>query len=251
MKAEAVARLRGIARSAGAVALAAGVVVAVVEANGWKEHLKVTAVRCEGNRIVPDADLLRLASVPRGSRLFGVDLAAVQTRVRQNPYLRSAYARREIPGEIVLEVEERMPIAAIPQNPQVYVDAEGMVLPAMTSDVSFDLPLLTGVGSAPTAGKRLADSTALEALQVLAMARRIGDEAYRRVSEVHVERGREIVVFTAEAGVPVVFGRGDTAEKMAKFEAFWSEIVPQRDVHQLQYVDLRFRNQVVVRWAQN
>jgi len=251
MKEAAVGRLRGIVRIGGAVLLTAGALAAVLEANSWKEHLKVSVVRCEGNRIVPDAELLRLAAVPRGTRLFGVDLAAVQGRVRQNPYLRSAFARREIPGSIILTVEERVPVAAIPQTPPVTVDAEGMVLPAVTSDVSFDLPLLTGIGATAAIGKRLTDSTTQEALAILAMARRIGDEAYRRISEVHLERGREIVVYTAETAVPVVFGRGDTAEKMAKFEAFWSQIVPQRDVHQLQYVDLRFRNQVVVRWAQN
>jgi cell division protein FtsQ len=245
------ARLRGILRIAAALALTAGVAVAVVEANGWKQRLKVATVRCEGNRIVPDADLLRLAAVPRGVRLFSVDLAAVQRRVRQNPYLRSAVARREIPGEIVLEVEERIPIAAIPAMPLVYVDGEGMILPAIASDVSFDLPLLTGLAGVPAPGTRLTDPAAAEALLVLTMARSIGDETYRRVSEVHAERGKEIVVYTADAAVPVVFGRGETAEKLAKFEAFWTAIVPQRDVQQLQYVDLRFRNQVVARWAQN
>jgi cell division protein FtsQ len=243
--------MRGIARIAGAAILLAGVIVAVLEANEWKGRLKVTAVRCEGNRIVPDADLLKLAAVPVGTRLFGVDLAAVQNRLRQNPYLRTTVARREIPGAIVLAVEERMPIAVIPQTPPVFLDAEGTVLPAVTSEGSFDLPVLTGATGIPAAGKRLADSTVQEALLILTMARRIGDEAYRRISEVHVERGKEIVVYMAEQGVPVVFGRGETAEKIAKFEAFWSAIVPQRDVHQLQYVDLRFRNQVVARWAQN
>lgn len=251
MKEQTIARLRGVARIAGAVILTAGAIVAVLEANEWKGRLKVAAVRCEGNRIVPDAELLTLAAIPAGTKLFGVDLAAVQSRLRQNPYLRTVIARREIPGEIVLAVEERMPIAAILQNPPVFVDADGTVLPAVTSEVSFDLPLLTGVVGSPAAGKRLADSTVQEALLILTMARRISDEAYRWVSEVHVERGKEIVVYTAEGGVPVVFGRGETAEKMAKFEAFWSAIVPQRDVRQLQYVDLRFRNQVVARWAQN
>ncbi len=251
MNREILTRIRGVLRITGAVVLGVGVVVAVVEANDWKLRLRVAAVRCEGNRIVPDADLLRLAAVQRGTRLFGIDLAAVQRRVQQNPYLRSAVARREIPGEIVLEVEERIPIAAIPTTPPVYVDEEGMVLPAIASDGSFDLPLLTGLGGTPVPGTRLPENTAGEALRVLAMARRIGDETYRRVSEVHVERGKEIVVYTADAAVPVVFGRGETAEKMAKFEAFWNAVVPQRDVQQLLYVDLRFRNQVVARWAQN
>lgn len=243
------ARLRTIARTGGTIVLAGALLVAVVEANAWKRGLKVTKVRCEGNRIVPDADLLRLAAVPGGSKLYSVDLVAVQNRVLQNPYMRSAFVKRELPGEIVVVAEERMPIAAVPQDPPVYLDAEGTVLPAIASDVSYDLPLVTGVTGPVGPGKRLTDSSVLEALLILTMARKIGDELYRKISEVHAQQGKEIVVYTTEGGVPVVFGRGETAAKIAKLDAFWQTVVSQRDVRELEYVDLRYQHQVVARWA--
>lgn len=249
MKSDTAARLKTIGRTGGTVLLMAGLIVSVLEANAWKRGLKVVTVRCEGNRVVPDADLLRLAGVPGGTKLYAVDLAAVQSRVLRNPYVRSAFVKRELPGEIVVVTEERMPIAAVPQDPPVYLDAEGMVLPAVTSDVSYDLPLVTGFAGPVVPGKQLSDSTVQEALLILIMARKIGDELYRRISEVHAQRGKDIVVYTTEGGVPVVFGRGETAMKIAKFDAFWQTVAPRRDVRELEYVDLRYQHQVVARWA--
>jgi cell division septal protein FtsQ len=56
------------------------------------------------------------------------------------------------------------------------------------------------------------------------------------------------VLFTAETGVPVVLGRGDIAVKLVKLDGFWKQIVMQRGATQLKTVDLRFADQVVVRW---
>jgi len=46
----------------------------------------------------------------------------------------------------------------------------------------------------------------------------------------------------------VLFGRGDVAGKMVKLDAFWNEFVHERGAQELQYIDLRFDDQVVVRW---
>jgi cell division septal protein FtsQ len=98
-------------------------------------------------------------------------------------------------------------------------------------------------------GKKLADSSAREALAVLAIARQGSEECYRRISEVHVSDDHDLLLYTNEGGVPVFFGRGETAMKLAKFDTFWEEM--GRSAGDLQYVDLRFQNQVIARWNRN
>jgi len=79
-------------------------------------------------------------------------------------------------------------------------------------------------------------------------AQHVSDDLYRRISEIRIERAREVVLYTAEYGVPVVFGRGDVGIKLVKFDSFWREIVSHHGAHELAYIDLRFEDQVVVRW---
>jgi cell division septal protein FtsQ len=57
------------------------------------------------------------------------------------------------------------------------------------------------------------------------------------------------VLFAAEGGVPIIFGRGELASKIARLEVFWNDVARARGPQNLQYVDLRYQDQVVARWT--
>jgi cell division protein FtsQ len=224
---------------------------AAVFANLWKSDLKVATVTVEGNSIVSEKEILTLAGISETTKLVDVDLFAVRRRIEQNSFIRSASVNREAPNRIAIRVEERVPIAAVVLDKIVYLDGDGFVLPPVRSESVFDLPILTGTLSRGelTPGKLCTMLDVREALTVLSIAQQVSDELYRRISEVHVEGEKDIVLYTAEYGVPVVFGRGDTAAKMVKLYSFWKEFVSHRGAQELQYIDLRYQDQVVVRWA--
>jgi hypothetical protein len=110
--------------------------------------------------------------------------------------------------------------------------------------------VLTGSlsGNAVKPGRRLSSASVGEALSVLAVAREMGEDVYRRISELQFRKDGEMILFTAESGVPVLFGRGDVVDKLIKLDGFWKEIVSRRGPQDLAYIDVRFTDQVVVRW---
>jgi len=244
----------GQRRSLGGALLMAGligaVVAVVVWANLWKRDMRVHDITVAGNSIITEKEILSLASIGSDQRLYSVDLQAAQRRVMQNAFIKSATVNREAPNRIAITVQERVPITAVVLERIDYIDADGMVLPPARSENIFDLPVLTGPfqSSEFVPGRQIVRSDVKEALAILATARQLGDEHYRRISEVHIEPNREIVLYTSEFGVPVVFGRGDVEVKLVKFDGFWKEIVPHHGANELAYVDLRFEDQVVVRW---
>lgn len=225
-------------------------VAAVVWANVWKSDLRVAAVHVSGNTIVSDKEVLSLANISTNERLYGIDLLAAQRRILQNAFIRSAAVNREAPNRISITVEERVPLAAVVLEKIEYLDADGVVLPPVRSSNIFDLPVVTGAfrPSEFVPGKQTAFTDVNEALEILATARRINDALYRRISEVHVEPGKDIVLYTSEYGVPVIVGHGDAAEKLVKLDGFWKQVILHQGADQLAYVDLRFEDQVVVRW---
>lgn len=227
-----------------------GVGSAAVWANLWKEDLRVLDVQVKGNGIVSAKEIVSLAGIAKGEKLFEVDLFAVQKRIMKNQFLRSASVNREAPGRVSITVEERVPIASAVMDRILYLDAEGYVLPPAVSEHIFDLPVVTGTLSSAEfrPGEQISSESAKEGIAILAIALDLDDELYRRISEVRVEAGKDIIAYTAEAGVPVIFGRGDTGMKLVKFDAFWKQFVATHGAHELAYVDLRFADQVVVRW---
>lgn len=224
---------------------------AAVLANMWKSDLKVASVTVEGNSIITEKEIRTQAGINNESKLFDIDLFAVRKRIEQNPFIRTASVNREVPGRIAIQVEERVPIAAVVLDKIFYFDAEGYVLPPTRSENIFDLPVLTGSlqRSELVPGRRYSTTNVQDALTILRMAQQVSDQLYRRISEVHVEADKDIILHTAEFGVPVIFGRGDTAEKLVKFDTFWNEFVLHHGAHELRFVDLRYRDQVVVRWV--
>jgi cell division protein FtsQ len=224
-----------------------------VWANIWKNNLKVSEVHVDGNRIVSTKEVLALASIIGGQRLFEVDLSAVQRRVLENTFVKAASVRREAPNRITISLEERIPVAAVAGEKMLYLDGEGFVLPFVRSEHVFDLPVLTGAADrmALEAGKQATDANIAQALNILTASQRIDNELYRRISEVHVEGDKDIILYAADAGVPVIFGRGETGPKLTKFNEFWKQVLVHRGAHELSYIDLRFHDQVVVRWNQD
>lgn len=224
--------------------------VAAIGAHRWKSDLSVVHVRPEGNRLMTDEEVVSLAAIPNQARLFDVDLQAVRQRLLKSPFVNGVTVRRNVPDEVTLEIDERVPVAALSVDRLLFIDAEGTVLPSVRIADAGDLPLITGAVPAAECvpGKRITSPAVRDALLLLDMARSVSDECYRRISDVAVGSGELLILHTAEFGVPVILRRDDLASEIAKFDGFWRAIVYPRGAADLQYVDLRFEDNVVVRW---
>ncbi len=220
-------------------------------ANIWKSSLKVAHVTLTGNRVVDANELFQLANVKHGSLIYDVDLKAVQKSLQSHYYIKEAIVSRNLPSTIELTVVERSPIALVNRTDPVYLDEDGVILPHSISKALFDLPVLTGVrlGTSIAYGSVVQDSDAHEALRILSAAKLVNSDLYHLISEIQLRNGRDIVLYTAEGGVPVIFGQGGIADKLVRLDAFWNNVIRQRGLQSLQYVDLRYDDQVVVRWA--
>ena len=222
-------------------------------ANVWKENLQIGEVTVRGNRIIPDAEVIALSGIERKEPLFEVDLFQVLQRLLRNPFMKSVSVERESPGRIALTVVERTPVAAVALGRIHFIDDEGYVLPPVLSEEIIDIPVITGHLPADelVSGGRVSSATGREVLAALEALRGLGDGVYRRISEVHVASNGELVLFTVEGAVPVLVGNGDYGRKLVALAAFWNQVAMRADLHRLEHVDLRYNDQVVVRWRKN
>jgi cell division protein FtsQ len=227
--------------------LALGLIVA---ANYWKSDLKVRRVTIEGNRIVETAELTQLIKVPKNTQLQDIDLMAVRRDLMSHHFIKDAVVERDLPATLKVTVKERVPLAIINSAEILYLDDDGVVLPHSSSKQLFDLPVLTGLqeGIAVTPGMTLKSADVQEALKILACTKLVNKDLYHLISEVRLRNGGDIVLYASEWGVPIIFGRGDIPGKLVRLEAFWNDVVRESGSNNLQYVDLRFDDQVVVRW---
>jgi cell division protein FtsQ len=222
----------------------------VFGANAWKSSLRIKQIQVDGNRIVGANEILQLTQVQMNMLLYKVDLTAVQRNVMSHHYIKDALVERNLPNSIHIQIVERVPIAIVNRSETMYLDEDGVVLPRSISHRLFDLPMISGISASEpmVLGSIMKQSDVIEVLQLLSTMKTVNRPMYHNISEVQVRNGGDIVVYSAEGGVPIIFGRDDMPGKLVRLETFWNDIVRTRGTQLLQYVDLRYQDQVVARW---
>ena len=224
-------------------------------ANRWREELQVERIDIRGNRILTEKEIIALAKVPLGFSLYDVDLLEVRSRLQMNPYVANAVVAHDLPATVKVTIEERTPIAILGGSELFYVNAEGYVLPPVTSKEIFDLPVITGLsGSQPIkAGMRIVSENFRAAVEILAQAADLDrmdssdKELSHLISEINLG-SVDLTVYTAEYGIPILFGRENICIQLLYLHKFWDQYMRQQGAEQVRSIDLRFEEQVIVSW---
>ncbi len=128
---------------------------AVARINHWlsEKTLAITAhagfktqeILVTGRNRITQEDLLAQLKITHGAPIFGVDIAEAQKKIESMPWIKTASITRRLPDKIVVQIEERIPIALWQYNKKLaLIDAEGAVLATGGLENFRDLPLVVG-----------------------------------------------------------------------------------------------------------
>ncbi len=219
-------------------------VIGVVSSPVWGRRVlmamsffRIRSVEVDGARYTDPADIVRRLHVDTMASLWD-HLQPYEARLRGLPQVQSVAVERKLPGTLVVALTERVPVALVPQGGagalRAY-DAAGMAFAVDPTRGDLDVPIL-----------QHADLAALRLLGDL----RVREPAfYARVSEMRrtpAGAGGGDFSFT----LPTFVVRTETDVDPARFAevALVAADLGRRHIA-AQELDLRFRDQVVVRRA--
>lgn len=222
-------------------------------ASQWAErsgHFDLMSTEVRGSTILEQNEVVALAKIPFAQSLSEIDLPAIQQKVESYPYVKGARVSRQFPRKIIIDVMERKPIAYLNLSSFLVVDDEGIVMPLRHGDMEFNVPTLTGFNRAeelyPIGGKCLSVKT-LEAVDYLSSVRLLFPALFQDISELTVDERDEYVMVLSEKPTKIHFGKADMLSQILLLKEFYSTISNKQTLHDYHYVDLRYRNQIVVR----
>jgi cell division septal protein FtsQ len=165
-----------------------------------------------------------------------------------NTFVKDVIVQRDPPSTVRVTIEERVPAAIIVAGEVLYIDNDGVVLPYIASSETYDIPVISGIDSAVAlrAGMQVRNPDILEALQIITTAKLTNEEMYHAISEIRLRKGHDIILYSFESGVPIIFGKGDAVNKIVRLDAFWQQYFHTIGAEQIRYIDVRFDDQVVV-----
>jgi len=199
-------------------------------------RFEVQKLSVSGLKRVEENQVLAKAGFEVGTNVFRVKLDRVRQSVEQLPWVRHAMVERVLPDKIIIKIVEREPIGLARINGEVFqFDVDGKILdPDPVSGASF--PILDGLR---------ADDAKHNLEKVDVYRRVLEDLGQMALSEIHINDNQEVTVVSASDPVLVNLGTVDFRTRWIKYLQLKPQI--QRQYPQAVRVDLRFRNQVIVR----
>jgi cell division septal protein FtsQ len=226
---------RALRRSLPAL-VGAGVLVAV-GGTAWagyrfvttSDRFAITSIEVRGNQQVPRDALVTSLPVKVGDNVFSASLDAIAAEVRQNPWVATANAHRELPHTIVVDIREHVAVALVELGGMYLVDAEGHPFKRaeLGADDGAGLPIITGL--ARTAYVADPVGTSANVRNALAALTRWRSEPERpSIGEVHLDTHGGLTLVTYEQAITIQLGLIDDSLglRMQTFDATWSELSP-------------------------
>lgn len=207
-------------------------------------------VLIDGNTFVSREEVLSVLGLllysPAGRRtnVLRINLDEERKQVESIPWVRSAIVSRIFPNRLALHIVERTPVAFVNVGGKLkLVDGDGVLL-EKPDKANFTFPVLVGLDALGNAGDRQGRLAIYQEF-----VRQLGDEpssAGWLVSEVDLGDADDLKVLLVEGRetIQAHFGRNDFKQRFRDFLALLPEV--RRTNTQIDSVDLRYRNQVVV-----
>jgi cell division protein FtsQ len=106
-------------------------------------RIKNTVIK--GCRELTEKDVLKLAAINPSQTIFAINIKAMARRISSSPWVRNVAISRQLPDRLVVEVEERIPLALFKISEDFFLlDKDGMFFKKLTADDDVDVPVLTG-----------------------------------------------------------------------------------------------------------
>lgn len=198
-------------------------------------RFEVQKFSVSGLNRVDENEVLGKAGFEVGTNVFRVRLDEIRERVEELQWVRHALVERVLPDQIIIKIVEREPIGLGRINGEVYqFDVDGMILD--TTPISSSFPILDGLRPGDHQGN----------LQKVESYRKVVEDlGQTSLSEIHISDSGEVTVVSASDPLMVNLGTADFRGRWVKYLQLKPQI-QQQYPHAVR-VDLRFKNQVIVR----
>lgn len=239
-----------MANKAGKISLLLLLIIVCIYLFMHSSIFDINKVNVSGQKEVTSDEVKALAGITPGENLFKINRDLIEKSVEIHPMVKSAQLIRHIPHTVEIKVEERASWAVVPyEDLFLLVDDEGHCLDKLNKLPDGNIPIIT-MEKMP-ARVNLGQTVNQEAIKIIkAVWKSIDAQDRSNISQFHyINSQKSLLIYTME-GTEVRYGKLERVEEKAA--NFTEALTIEASLHnegkdQLDYVDLRFSGQPVVK----
>ncbi|MDQ1284662.1 MAG: cell division protein FtsQ [Thermodesulfobacteriota bacterium] len=215
-------------------------------------YFNLNKVDVYGNHRLSKEEVIEAARLETGMNLLSIDLESITERLLRHPWIRSGSIYRRLPGQLVLEVEERTPRGILASDRLYYIDEKGIVFTRVLPGDPIDLPLFTGIQSD---NMRLHPGEIQDSLRSGLKLTELIDRVdfglhYADVREINIS-SEEGLTLKMKSGQIVILGHDDFESRLLRFDRLRKFLTDRGQWRNAHIINLDFEDRAIVRSSED
>lgn len=214
----------------------------------YTPYFNLRQVDVAGNKRLSSAEVIETSGMESGTNLLTIDLGQIAARLRRHPWIRAASVYRRLPGQLIVEIDERTPRAILVAGKLYYVDEQAEFFTRLLPGDSVDFPLFTGVKAEElrTHGSEIREMIRAGLLLLDQMERYGSAMDASEIAQMQLSLDDGLSLHTRNGQI-VVLGKSDYEQKMQRYGRLKNFLTLRGEWHNAQVINLDFEDRALVR----
>ena len=211
---------------------------AYISVRNWYQEtdmFNLAKIIVKNEYMLTKGEIIALSQVQRGMNVLELNRKEIREKIIASPYIAEVEIEVVLPATLILKVKEEKPLAFILKKGKLkFVGERGQLIGVINPQKSYNLPVLNG------------SKIIKEQIDFLNQAKKLSPFVAHQISEIR-EGKQGIVISLVQNSAEIIIGRERFAEKIVILENFLQEESENICFSKIDYIDLRFEKQVVLK----
>jgi cell division septal protein FtsQ len=218
-----------------------------------KEEIKM--INIYGNNLLSKEIYMRFADMDQSSVYDDLNLNTIKRRIEEHPYVAKAEVKSDGRGNVEVRIKEKDIYAVLLSSSEPYFLTNDFELLKIHEFTTYkDIPVISNfrLSEKLVPSKTYKNDDIVSAFRIIDAAKITDLEVSKKLSEINLKHGGDVVLTFSGVNYPVVFGRGNESKKMIYLSLVWERINNLKASYQnTEYIDLRFNNEAYIGSKEN
>ena len=204
-------------------------------------RFQIQNISFKGNQVLSNPEVLEWVGSLKGKNLFAINLAELNQRLSEHPWVKSSALQRKFPKSLVIEITERVPYARVMKDQVYLMDNFGVILSPEKPEYRH-LPLII---MEKNKEKNLSNEKALYSLKTMRYFNKLSFFKNNPLDGAVMKSHSRVLFVTRNRDLQIQMSMNDLNEGFKNFMI----ILDSLDEKNLEtkMIDLSFKDQVIIR----
>jgi len=211
-----------------------------------EKNFKSENIEIIGNEILNDEKIKDLCDYDFG-KSEDVNIDKIAEALMKSDFIKGVSVTKRLPRTLNITIEERKPIAFIYGRGLNLIDEKGYLMPLPKIKKSWDLPFICGIKqSLGKLGEKTISDDALKAISLVSHLELNNNLMLGLISEINM-KNNHLFELTMIKGAKIRINRTGYDKELYVLQNYIKSYLDWSDMTQIDYIDLRFKDQLIVK----